>query len=617
MDKKVLNTKYLLLTLLIIFHAFSNLIAQEKNEIIVTHGPILGHITHNSVKVWGRTSNPGNFQILYQEVGSSKSDSVTVSTAIENDNTGWASLLNLKPDTKYEYHLQTGNSTSQKGNFKTLPDAADYIDEKLNPKGLFNFSFEFGSCANQNPENGIGPSLPTYSTMLDKVKGQVDFAVMNGDWLYEERRDYPASKWLENNNLSSKNQPDIVKYAPTVVGVWENYKLYLDRADNLSEWHRNVPSYFTFDDHELINDIWGAGETGHRNRRSVFRDIGTAAWYDYLGWANPNHFTQEVHFGKAEFRKNSDVLYDPKADFTKLNMDEVANLHVHWGTPTAGVDDTKLDGLNDGNPNSKVYDIVEVINKNKVRINPPAIAYGEGNYSIGRKSYSKFTVGNSDFFILDTKTHREYHNTQEPDKPGLTLLGKDQLKWLKDEMAKSEADFFFLFSSVPFMIPHVGAGGYAMADNKDESWTVFLDEREKLIKYWETLEKPVFVLTGDLHNSFAIKITEEIWEFCSGPHNSVNHRISDEGGRPKSGLFKFDKREMDIRWSSFILDDIPRPERMYPHYCIVKINNVFNNALKLGEERWVKYEHPQIIFQYFDGRTGEFRYSETVSTKRK
>ena len=625
MDKKLLNTKHLFLRLLIAFFTITSISAQEKNYLIVTHGPILGHVTHNSVKVWGRPSKPGTIEVVYQKISNKNSTepsaveilTSTIETSIENDNTGWITLNNLEPDSRYTYYLKSNNNESEKGSFKTLPNAADYIDEKHNPKGLFNFSFEFGSCANQNPKNGIGPSLPAYTTMLDKIRGEVDFAMMNGDWLYEELRDYPASKWLQNNHLTTKNQPDIVKYAPTVVGVWENYKLYLERAKNLSEWHRYIPSYFTFDDHELINDIWGAGETGRRNRRTVFRDIGTAAWYDYLGWANPNHFTQDVHFGNAKFKKGSDILHDNKADFTKLNMDEVANLHVHWGTPTAGVDDTKLDDLNDGNPNSKVYDIVEIINKNKVRINPPAVATGSGDYSIGRKSYSKFTVGNCDFFILDTKTHRQYHNTQEPDKPGLTLLGKDQLKWLNEEMAKSEADFFFLFSSVPFMIPHVGAGGYAMADNKDESWTVFLDEREKLINYWKTLEKPVFVLTGDLHNSFAIKITDEIWEFCSGPHNSVNHRLSDEGDRPKSGLFKFDKREMDIRWSSFVLDDMPREERMYPHYCVVKINNAFNNPLKLGDKRWVAYEHPQVIFQYYDGRTGEFRYSETVSTKRK
>ena len=67
----------------------------------------------------------------------------------------------------------------------------------------------------------------------------------------------------------------------------------------LAKWHRNVPSYFTFDDHELVNDIWGAGEAGKRHRRTVFRDIGTYAWHDYLGWANPMEHKHRIHFGKA------------------------------------------------------------------------------------------------------------------------------------------------------------------------------------------------------------------------------------------------------------------------------------------------------------------------------
>jgi alkaline phosphatase D len=589
----------------------------QKSKNMITHGPILGHVTHNSIRVWGRTLMPGNFEIVYQKEGASSTISkIPISTQLSDDNTGWATLTNLTPNTKYSYYLQWGNRKSKGGSFRTLPDSKNYTNEKHNPKGLFNFRFEYGSCASQNPANGIGPSLPTYTTMLEKVKEDINFAVMNGDWLYEEKREYPASEWLKTNKINKKNQPKIVEHAPTVVGVWENYKSYLDKADNLAEWHRNVPSYFTFDDHELINDLWGAGTAGRRDRRTVFRDIGTAAWYDYLGWANPITFKKDIHFGNGKFKKDSDFLNDPKADFTQLDLNQMGNLHVHWGTPTAGVDDITLDSIDDGNPNSKVYDIVEVINKNKVRISPPAVANGSGNYSIARKSYSKFTVGNCDFFLLDTRTHREWHDTQQRDKPGLTLLGKDQREWLKQEMKNSDADFFFLFSSVPFMIPHIGAGGYAMASNKDESWTVFLDEREQLISFWEELEKPVFVLTGDLHNSFAVKITDQIWEFCSGPHNSVNHRLSDEGDRPKSGLYKFDQREMDIRWSSFVLDDIPRPQRLYPHYCVVQINNVFNNPKQLGDSRWVAYEHPQVIFQFYDGRTGEFRYSETVSTKR-
>lgn len=594
-----------------------HLSAQESNPI--THGPMLGHITHNSVRIWGRTAYPGDFDIVYKKVDApgTAEKSLRVSTLLENDNTGWAVLNNLEADTKYAYFLKSGDTKSIPGSFRTLPSSEDYANPDHNPKGLFNFRFEYGSCASQNPKNGIGPSLPTYTTMLDQLKENINFAVMNGDWLYEEKRDYPASEWLQTQNISATKQPKVVAHAPTVVGVWENYKSYLDKADNLAEWHRNVPSYFTFDDHELINDLWGAGTAGRRDRRTVFRDIGTAAFYDYLGWANPVGFTQDIHFGKASFKKGSNILTDKGADFSKLDFSQAANLHVHWGTPTAGVDDIALDSIDDGDPNAMVYNVIERLSKNKLRIDPPALSNGKGDYSIGRRSYGKFTVGNCDFFLLDTRTHREWHDTENRDQPGLTILGNQQREWLKTEMANSDADFFFVFSSVPFMIPHIGAGGYAMTNNKDESWTVFLDEREKLISFWESLEKPVFVLTGDLHNSFAVKITDHIWEFCSGPHNSVNHRLSDEGDRPKSGLYQFDEREMDIRWSSFVLDDVPRPQRMYPHYCVVQINNVFNNPKQLGDERWVAYEHPQVIFQYYDGRTGEFRYSETVSTKRK
>ena len=192
MDKKLSNSKHLFLALLLTFSAVINNSAQENNDLTITHGPILGHITHNSVRIWGRTSKPGKFQVVYQEIGNlASSKTVDVNTAIENDNTGWITVANLKTNTKYIYHLRIENNVSEKGSFKTLPKATDYINEKHNPKGLFNFSFEFGSCANQNPKNGIGPSLPTYTTMLEKVRGEVDFAMMNGDWLYEELRDFP------------------------------------------------------------------------------------------------------------------------------------------------------------------------------------------------------------------------------------------------------------------------------------------------------------------------------------------------------------------------------------------------------------------------------------------
>ena len=201
--------------------------------------------------------------------------------------------------------------------------------------------------------------------------------------------------------------------------------------------------------------------------------------------------------------------------------------------------------------------------------------------------------------------------TAQPDKPGVSMLGKEQLKCLMEGMKNSDADFIFVVSTVNFIVSHVG-GGKVRTVNKDDAWMVFLDEREKPIRFWDSLERPVLVLTGDLHNSFVIKITDNVWEFASGPHNSSNHWSSDESDRPPNGRFQYGPRAVDIRWSTYFRNDIPRENLLYPTYCVVQVNNTFNNPKRLGQERWVAFPRPQVVFQYYDGKTGDLRYAEAI-----
>ena len=587
-----------------------------KDEIpnFITHGPILGRLSSDGVGVWGRTSRAGAFTVRYGlSVNLLNSTSNHVKTAIERDNTGWAHLRGLKPDTKYYYELVLADGigkTARGGSFRTLPSTTDLKDAKLNPGGLFNFSFEFACGNNQNPAHSSGPSLPAFATMLRELEDRIHFAILNGDWLYETRREYSVPDWLRQVSADPKNLPIDLAAAPTLVGVWENYKHFLSQGANLARWHSRIPSFFTYDDHECLNDIWGAGTPGLRDRRAVFRDIGVRAWHDYLAWSNPSEFSQRTHFGRCRLEKGGDILIDEQADFTKTDLTQVNNLHVHWGTPTAGVNDNSLDGVG-GDPNAGVYEIVEIIDAHRIRISPPADADGAGSYSLGRRSYCRFRVANCDFFLLDTRGQRQMHDTRNPGKKGLSMLGTVQREWLLRELTASDADFHFVVSSVNFMIPHVG-GGKIRAGDKDEAWTVFLDEREQLIEFFDKLKGPVFVLTGDLHNSFAIRITDKVWEFASGPHNSNNHWASDEGDRPANGPFKYGPREVDIRWSPYYRSDIPRGNLLHPTYCVVQVNNVFNNPRNLQATRWVAYPKPQVIFQYYDGRTGKLRYAESI-----
>ena len=596
----------------------------------VTHGPVLGRLGATHVGVWARTSQPADFNVFYGTDPSALEGLATGTTALEDDNTGWVLVEDLQPGTKYYYEIGTGDAAmgveERSGTFHTLPDSGALRSEH-NPEGRFNFRFEFACGNNQNPSGSpIGTELLTHGTMLRKLvsatdRSSVDFAILNGDWLYEnDTRRYQAEQWREQTGTDEASTPRVVSLMPSIVGVWENYKNFYDNGANLRAWHRNVPSYYTFDDHELLNDIYGAGEVGRRNRRAVFRDVGTRAWYDYLAWSNPMPETPGIVYGRAQLEAGSDILADPEADFTGLEAD--STLHVHWGTPDWGVmllpdnpDGTEADDEG-GDANSRVYEVVEVLDANRLRIRPSATEDGNPVYSIGRRSYFSTRVSNAEFLYLDTRSYRMMHDTRDRGKRGRTMLGEKQKAWVKETMKASDADFFFIVSSVNFSISHVGGTGNANISetNKDDAWTAFLWEREDLINFWDGLGKPVMVLTGDLHNSFAIKVTDRVWEFASGPHNSTNHPLRSEGDRPKSGPYDSFGRDTEIRWSSFIINGTPNEWRKRPIYCVVQVNNVFNNPVDEGD-RWIAYESPQAVFQYYDGLTGDLLYAESVVSR--
>ena len=589
----------------------------------ITHGPVLGRPGTDTMSIWVRTERPQAVEVKFGRGRSHPMLTAQIElTDLTRDNTGIITLRGLQPDTRYYYFVDTiPPSKARTGNFRTLPDGRSFANAEYNPNGLFNFRFEVGCCNNQRHGSELKVPLKTYETMNRLVADKIHFAILNGDWLYEEKREYTVPEWQQQTGTPDDLVPHILRLSPAVAGVWENYKLYWDRAPHLREWHANVPSFFTADDHELVNDIYGCATAGFRNRRAVFRDPATQAWFDYLAWANPQEFDRPAHFGRAQLTEESDILTDPKTDFTKLPLDEMATLHVHFGGYLAGIKtpepDPKL-----GDPNHGVYRIVEVLDKHRVRITPKPLATKESVYSIGRRAYGKFRVSNCEFFLIDTRTDRDLHDVTTPADPNRSMLGKAQLNWLMESMEQSDADFFFIASTVNFMVPHVGAGAANLDRNqaagKDDAWTVFLHEREKLIRHWtDGIKRPVFVLTGDLHNNHAIKITDNVWEFASAPHNSPNHRSAiDAGNLPIQGKFKYGPRACDVRWSSHLLADIPREHRRFPNYCVVQVNNVFDNPKEPGTHRWVAYPKPHVMFQFFDGNTGDLKYVETVhSTK--
>ncbi|MBZ2184863.1 MAG: hypothetical protein K7J46_09125 [Bryobacter sp.] len=143
-------------------------------------------------------------------------------------------------------------------------------------------------------------------------------------------------------------------------------------------------------------------------------------------------------------------------------------------------------------------------------------------------------------------------------------------------MAASHADCFFLASSVNLMVPHLGApNSNDPIAGTDDAWTAFLTVREEWIDFWHKLDKPVLVMTGDLHDSWAIRVTGKVWKFAAGPHNSQNHPLLSEGSHPYIGRFDSRGRPCAIRWSSFVRNEVPSRLRWPPIYAVAQINYVF------------------------------------------
>jgi phosphodiesterase/alkaline phosphatase D-like protein len=281
--------------------------AEEPNHF--THGPILGRLSDSGVGVWGRLARAGSFVVRYG-TSAARFDRASAEARAEpaHDNTAWVLLDGLEPDTEYFYelaHVDLPGRTGRGGSFRTLPRAQDFAHPELNPRGLFNFSFEVACGNNQNLGQSSGPALPTFRTMLPALKDRIHFAILNGDWLYEARREFTPAQWQAQTSTPDTQVPQVLRVAPTLAGVWENYKHYLSQGEPLARWHRHIASFFTYDDHEALNDIWGAGSPGLRDRRAVFRDIGVRAWYDYLGGATRTRTPSRSGSGARGWRKGA------------------------------------------------------------------------------------------------------------------------------------------------------------------------------------------------------------------------------------------------------------------------------------------------------------------------
>lgn len=259
----------------------------------------------------------------------------------------------------------------------------------------------------------------------------------------------------------------------------------------------------------------------------VFAAI-AAAKPDLLVMAGDNHYANTTDTARLRFfyRQSRDV-----ASFAKLAA----------ATPTWAMWDDHDFGGNDvdGTISGKDRSVT-------------AFADYWANASAGSSGtpgiWHRFTWGGVDFFLLDDRYHRI----------GASMLGAQQLSWLKAQLSSSAA---------PFKI--VGTGSVWNDDGSGDSWAAFKGERDGLFDYVMQQKIPgVVLISGDIHRSSAFRVRSKsatsypLYELVASPFgNSPSACGSDpsalfcDSAPGLFGLVKVDTTLADPTLSFEIRDD--------------------------------------------------------------
>jgi alkaline phosphatase D len=167
------------------------------------------------------------------------------------------------------------------------------------------------------------------------------------------------------------------------------------------------------------------------------------------------------------------------ADFATLLRN--TPFYATWDDHDFGANNT--DGRLDGKVNSRRAFI-------EYHANP---SYGDGDQGI----YTKFRLGGAEVFLLDTR----YFAGTEPSPVAageLTLLGRRQWDWLRQELRASTAPFKLLASGMIW--------NEAVRPGKRDHWDSYPHEREALVRFiGQERISGVVLVGGDIHRTRVLR----------------------------------------------------------------------------------------------------------------
>jgi len=112
--------------------------------------------------------------------------------------------------------------------------------------------------------------------------------------------------------------------------------------------------------------------------------------------------------------------------------------------------------------------------------------------------FTKIAFRDVDFFLLDDRYYR--NSDKAPDSPEKSMLGRQQLAWLKDALLQSKAPFKIIANGSQVLNQYKGK----------ESWGRFRGERAAFMAWLDETKIPgVLFLSGDVHFSALTRLERD------------------------------------------------------------------------------------------------------------
>lgn len=225
-----------------------------QNEGGLQSGPLVGHTTHQSTKLWALGGE--SLEIVYRRDGDSDTEnSNDTRTMLLPPNAAYGASIveieGLESSTSYTYqvHLQNESIILAEGHFQTAPL----------PDRPVQFTYLLASCIRLLTY----PEQPVWDHIL--AEGRPDFAMLAGDTVYQNRAD-----WGWNGNVLFDK-------------VWRR-NLKQRKETGFARFIRSVPTYATWDDHDYGHNNADRHQGGKEHSLRAFQNL----------WANPSYGTSQV-----------------------------------------------------------------------------------------------------------------------------------------------------------------------------------------------------------------------------------------------------------------------------------------------------------------------------------